>query len=52
MLGSLRFGWIWSQVDMIKNEDIIAVVLLAVGEWVVARNLFAVTQHLLATKER
>lgn len=37
---------------MVKNEDITAVVLLAVGEWVVARNRFAVTQHLLATEER
>jgi hypothetical protein len=33
---------IWGQVDMIEDKNIMGVVLLAVGEWVLARYLLAV----------
>jgi len=34
---------IWGQVDMIEDKNIIGMIRLAVGEWVLARYILAVT---------
>jgi hypothetical protein len=35
---------------MIENEDIITMLCLAVGKWVVARNRLAIAEGLLSTE--
>ena len=40
---------IWSQVDMIENENIVSVLCFAIRKWVVAGDCFAVAKRLLTT---
>lgn len=42
-------GRIGSQVDTVQGEDVVGVVLFAVGKWVVAWNRSAVAEDCLVT---